>query len=617
MDTAFDLASWLDGLWRDGAAPEPAILVSAWADSYRVLPEHSAEPGPWRTSRIPYAREIMDCLSVCNPVEKVVLIKAGQLGGTEIGLNFIGFCIHHAPGMIMLVMPTLEAVKRNTTARIDPMIAACPVLADLVVEPRAREPGNSQFKKIFPGGQLVMVGCGSGVGLRSTPVRFLMLDEVDAFQGSVGSDGDPVSLAIQRTVTFRGRRKIFLCSTPTLKNFSRIEKAYLESDQRRYEVPCPKCGAFAVIEWAQIEWLEGQRHLAHRVCPHCQGVAEERDKPAMLAGGRWTKTAEGDGKTAGFHISTLYSPFETWGEIAIEHGQVYKDPPRLQVWTNNKLGETWEDQAGESVEPDSLMARREHWGLLLPAGVAALTAGVDLQGDRIELQVIGWGRDEECWVVDYKVIWGDPSGPRVWADLDSALYTTYAHSRAVPDLSIRAVAVDTGGHHTKAAYEFCRTRLARRVWAIKGRGGPAIPVWPRRPTRSNKGKIPLFIVGVDAVKDALFARLKLTEPGPGAIHFGSDRDADYFRQLTAEKVVTRYERGRPIRMWQPKREGERNEALDTMVYATAALHGLISMGLRLNFEATAMLAAPEKSGDSKPAGRPPVRRRTINSDYMA
>ncbi|CAK0772319.1 hypothetical protein WCLP8_4860003 [uncultured Gammaproteobacteria bacterium] len=173
----------------------------------------------------------------------------------------------------------------------------------------------------------------------------------------------------------------------------------------------------------------------------------------MLTGGRWVATAEGDGRTAGFHISTLYSPFETWGEIAIEHGQVYKDPPRLQVWTNNKLGETWEDQAGESVEPDSLMARREHWGLLLPAGVAALTAGVDLQGDRIELQVIGWGRDEECWVVDYKVIWGDPSGPRVWADLDSVLYATYAHSRAVPDLSIRAVAVDTGGHHTKAAPE--------------------------------------------------------------------------------------------------------------------------------------------------------------------
>ena len=617
MDASFDAAHWADLLWRDGSAPEPTLTVSEWADAHRILPDLSAEPGPWRTTRVPYLREIMDCLSACNPVERVVLIKGGQLGGTECGLNWIGYVIHHAPGLMLLIMPTLDAIKRNTTARIDPMIAAAPMLADLVVEPRAREPGNSQFRKIFPGGQLVMVGATSGVGLRSTPARYLFLDEVDAYPGDAGGDGDPVALAIQRTVTFRGRRKVFLCSTPTLKNLSRIEKAYQESDRRRFEVPCPRCGEFAIIEWAQIEWPEGQRSLARRACPHCHGFAEEREKPAMLAGGHWVATAEGDGRTAGFHISTLYSPFETWGEIAIEHGQVYRDPPRLQAWTNNKLGETWEDQAGEAVDADPLMARREHWGLLLPAGIAVLTAGVDLQGDRIELQVVGWGRDEECWIVDYKVIWGDPSGPKVWADLDSALYATYAHSRAVPDLSIRAVAIDTGGHHTKAAYEFCRTRLARRIWAIKGRGGPGVPVWPRRPSRSNKGKIPLFIVGVDAVKDALFARLKLTEAGPGTVHFGSDRDADYFRQLTAEKVVTRYERGRPVRMWQPKREGERNEALDTMVYATAALQGLITMGLRLNFEATAMLAAPEKTGDSKPVPRQPVRRRTIDSGYMA
>jgi len=313
----FDLTSWLDQICRDASSPEPSLLVSDWADNYRVLPDHSAEPGAWRTSRIPYAREIMDCLSVCDPTETVVLMKGAQLGGSEIGLNFLGFCIHHAPGMMLLVMPTLDAIKRNTTARIDPMIAACPALADLVIEPRAREPGNSQFSKKFPGGALQMVGCGSGVGLRAMSARFLMLDEVDAYQGNVGSDGDPVALAIQRTVTYRGRRKIFLCSTPTLKNLSRIEKAYLESDQRRYEVPCPHCGEYEIIEWAQIEWQEGRRDLAYRVCPDCQGIAQERDKPAMLAGGRWVKNAEGDGKTAGFHISTLYSPFETWGDIAV------------------------------------------------------------------------------------------------------------------------------------------------------------------------------------------------------------------------------------------------------------------------------------------------------------
>ncbi|MGC9420940.1 MAG: terminase gpA endonuclease subunit, partial [Rhodovulum sp.] len=363
----------------------------------------------------------------------------------------------------------------------------------------------------------------------------------------------------------------------------RIEAAFEHSDRRFYHVPCLHCGDMAPITWARIRWPEGRRDQAHLVCEACGGIHHEHEKPRLLASGEWRATAEGDGRTAGFHLSALYSPWETWAEIAAEHGRVRKDPARLQVWVNTKLGESWEDQAGDTVPADPLMARREDWGEALPAAVTVLTAGVDVQGDRIEVQILGWGRDEEAWVVDYRVLWGDPSGPRLWSDLDMVLQATFPHPAGV-DLPVRAAAIDTGGHHTKMAYEFCRTRLARRIWAIKGRGGPGIPVWPRRPTRTNKGKIPLFIVGVDAVKDAVYARLRLTEPGPGAIHFPRRLDADYFRQLTAERVVTRFERGRPIRSWQPKRDGERNEALDTLVYAHAALHGLISMGLRLNQE---------------------------------
>lgn len=329
---------------------------------------------------------------------------------------------------------------------------------------------------------------------------------------------------------------------------------------------------------AKVAEIVRQREAAYLICDVCGGVHHEHDKPRLLVAGEWRPTAPGDGRTAGFHLSSLYSPWETWIEIAQEHARVAKDPARLQVWVNTKLGESWEDQAGDTVPADPLMARREDWGNDLAPGVTVLTAGVDVQGDRIEVQIVGWGRDEEAWVIDYRVLWGDPSGPRLWSDLDGVLNGTWG------DLPVRAVAVDTGGHHTKMAYEFC---LARRVWAIKGRGGPGIPVWPRRPTRSNKAKIPLFIVGVDAVKDAVYAGLKLTEPGHGAIHFPRRLDADYFRQLTAERVVTRFEKGRPIRSWQPKRDGERNEALDTFVYAHAALHGLISMGMRLNEEVEA------------------------------
>jgi phage terminase large subunit GpA-like protein len=429
-----------------------------------------------------------------------------------------------------------------------------------------------------------MTGANSAVGLRSMPVRYLFLDEVDGYPGDADGEGDPVDLAIQRTATFRGRRKIFMVSTPTLKGYSRIEAAFAESDQRYFHAPCLHCGNMAPITWARIHWPDGRRDQAHLVCEACGGVHHEHDKPRLMEAGEWRATAQGDGRTAGFHLSALYSPWETWADIAIEHGRVRRDPPRLQVWVNTRLGESWEDQAGDTVPTNPLMARREDWGEELPAGVAVLTAGVDTQGDRIEVQVVGWGRDEEAWVIDYRVLWGDPSGPRLWSDLDHFLRATFTHPHGAPDLPIRAVCVDTGGHHTKMAYEFCRTRLARRIWAIKGRGGTGIPVWPRRPTRTNRGKIPLFVVGVDAVKDALYARLKLAEPGPGAIHFPRRLDAEYFRQLTAERVVTRFERGRPIRSWQPKRDGERNEALDTFVYAHAALHGLISMGLRLNEE---------------------------------
>lgn len=579
------MLSIIDAAWQRGVRPEPQIRVSAWADQNRLLPPTSAEPGRWRTSRTPYLRDVMDALSSSSPYERVVLMKGAQVGGTEAGLCWIGYIIQNAPGIAMLVQPSLDMVRRNTAVRIDPMIEAMPVLHDLVSPPRSKDAGNSLFRKSFPGGQLVMTGANSAIGLRSTPVRYLFLDEVDGYPADAGGEGDPVALAVQRTATFKGRRKIYMVSTPTLKNHSRIEAAYLESDQRKYFVPCLHCGDMASITWARIQWPDKQRREAYLICEKCGGVHFEHDKLKLLAQGEWRKTSEGDGRTAGFHLSALYSPWETWAEIALEHGQVMRDPPRLQVWTNTKLAESWEDMAGEIVEADPLMARRESWGGLLPSGIAVLTAGVDLQGDRIEVQIVGWGKDEESWSVDYRVIWGDPSGPRIWADLDAFLRSTYPCCCNQPDLPIRATCIDTGGHHTKAAYEFCRTRLARRIWGIKGRGGAGIPVWPRRPSRT-KGKVPLFIIGVDAVKDSLFARLRLTESGPGYMHFPQERDADYFRQLTAERVVTRFERGRPIRSWQPRREGERNEALDTYVYATAALHGLISMGLRLNEECT-------------------------------
>jgi phage terminase large subunit GpA-like protein len=456
------------------------------------------------------------------------------------------------------------------------------------------------LSKEFAGGVMILTGANSPTGLCSMPARYLMLDEVDAYPADAEGKGDPVDLAIRRAETFGHYAKILMTSTPSIAGLSRIEAAFDESDRRLFHVPCIHCGVYAPIAWKRIQWPDDEPSAAYLTCDACGGVMLHQDKHRLLRAGEWRPTAPGDGRTAGFHLSALYSPWRSWGDIAAEHTRVRHDPARLQVWVNAALAEVWEDQAGETTPAEPLVARREEWGELVPKAVHVLTAGVDIQADRLEVQVVGWGADEESWVIDHRIIFGDPSGPRVWSDLDGVLQGTYKHPVGVV-LPIRAAAVDTGGHHTKAAYEFCRTRLARRIWAIKGRGGPGIPVWPAR-IKPRPGKVPLAIVGVDAAKDALFARLQKTEPGPGFIHFSRARDAEYFRQLTSERVVTTYAKGRPVRSWHA-RAGARNEALDTLVYAVAALHGLYAHGLRLNDERP------------QPPARPNVRH-TIHSNWI-
>ncbi|MEO5333983.1 MAG: phage terminase large subunit family protein, partial [Magnetococcus sp. YQC-5] len=443
-------------------------------------------------------------------------------------------------------------------------------------------------------GVLVITGASSAVGLRSMPVCNLFMDEIDGYLSDVDGEGDPVDLAMQRTTNFPNR-KIFFVSTPTIRGFSRIEDAYKESDQRRYWVPCPDCEAKQVLMWEHIKFSKGQRHLAFYQCEHCGAGIQDYQKGWMLERGIWIPDNPGS-PIAGFHLSSLYSPhgWASWGDIAVQHGQAYRDPVRFKVWTNTKLGQSWEESS-EKLDGEGLMARREIFGDLLPAGVILLTAGVDGQDDRLEVEVVGWGRDEESWSVGYFILYGDPAGPAVWAALDELLLRPFPHSRQLPDFHIRAVAIDTGGHNTVPTYDFCRTRIARRVWGIKGFGGMGVPIWPQRASLNNKGRIPLFKVGVDAAKEAIYARLRIKEAGPGYCHFPHDRDAEWFRQLTAEKIRTKYIRGRPIREWH-KKDGDRNEALDCRVYALAALHGLMSIGLQLNKEADRREAFPMKEG---------------------
>lgn len=610
-----------DFLFNDGVEavePDPPWTVSEWADEERFLTSvSSSEPGKWRTSRTPYLREIMDSQSVYSTVEVTALMKGVQVGASEAGFNMVGYTIHHAPGPLMYVLPTIAMAKKFSKTRIDPMIAESPELAARISPARARDSGNTIEQKDFDGGALFMAGANSGSGLRGSPVSRLVLDEVDAYPPSADEEGDPAMLAIKRTANFP-RRKIFVASSPKLKENSRILKFFQQGDQRYYNVRCEKCGKLQPITWAKIKWQPGKPETAGFECDGfddetgeiCGHLHKESRKKFLLAeenGAAWVPTAEPERPNIrSYHLSALYSPWYKWSECVQEFLAAKGDPSLMQIFVNTVLGEAWDHLGGDKLDPDSLLAKREVF-TGVPARVAALTCGVDVQPDRLEAETVGWGRDEESWSVDYQVFPGDPSSLEVWDQLDEYLSQRWDHPVLPGGLKILATCVDTGGANTQDAYRFVRPREGRRIWGIKGKEGVR-PVWPKKPSRNNKGRINLFLVGVDTAKDVITARLSKTGPeasGPGACHFPMDRDKEYFQQLTAETKVTRYVKGFKIVEWH-KPDHARNEALDCRVYAYAALQGLVLGGYHLNRSAKRL--DPVSEDDTSPVSPLPAPR---------
>lgn len=589
--------------------PEPVLLVSEWADQHRILPSvGAAEPGPWRTARTPYLREIMNALSTGSPYDTVVFAKGSQVGATEAGSCWVGYCIHHAPGPTLMVQPTLDMVKRISKQRIQPMIDCTPALAERIAPSRARDAGNTLFQKDFAGGTFVMTGANSASGLRSMPARYLFLDEVDAYPGDVEGEGDPIELAIARTGTFRRNRKIFLCSTPTIEGQSRIWSAFEETDQRYYYVPCPECDGYQVIEWSRITWEDKRPETAALVCMHCGSIIQERHKSWMLSRGEWRATTESHSPRAvGFHLSSLYSPpgWYSWADAAKEFMAAKGHSTRLQSFVNTKLGQCWEDRSGETIDENALMARCAQWDGV-PEEVIIIVAGVDVQGDRLEISVIGFSAIEQARVLHHTRLFGNPSEPDVWAELDAMLLKPY-HTEDGRQLSIRVACIDSGGHHTKEVYDFCGQRTGRMVYAIKGRPGTH-PIWS---TTTKKKRLRygahLHLVGVDTAKDSIHSALSVQNPIlPKHVAFSTQIPEDYFKQLTAERRVTSYSKtGYMSRGWR-KSPNARNEALDCFVYALAALEAYKSTGRnRLRMLATAAATAPKSESVSRRIDMPP------------
>jgi phage terminase large subunit GpA-like protein len=621
-----------------GARPDPLLTVSEWADQYRTLSQRaSAEPGPWRTERTPYLREIMDCLSPSSTVERVVFMAGAQCGKTEAGNNFIGYSIHQPPGPMMAVQPTVEMAKRNSKQRIDPLIEESDVLRKLVKDPRSRDSGNTVLSKEFPGGVLVMTGANSAVGLRSMAARYLFLDEVDGYPGDVDGEGDPINLATARTRTF-ARRKIFLVSTPKIAGLSRIEAAFEEGDQCCYYVPCPLCGHFQMLVFGKLRWPKGHPTDARYHCEACDQAIENHQKQSMLADGEWRPGATGDGKTRSFHLSSLYSPvgWFSWADAAkmFERGQ--KDQALLQVFVNTVLGETWAER-GEAPHWQRLYERREDYPIgTVPEGGLFLCCGCDVQRDRLEVSVVAWGRGKESWLVDHVVLDGDTSRTEVWDGLTDLLNTTYPHESGVR-LSIVKMAVDSG-YATQHVYGWARRQGPGRVLVVKGTDRGAAPIGQPSAVdvtvdgkRSRRG-VKVWPVATGLLKSELYGWLNLDkpteesgEPFPAGYRHLPELPDEYFKQLTAEQLVTRVVKGYRKQEWQKTRE--RNEALDCAIYcrAAAAQYGLDRFTERhwAALEKQIGVAAIQQAENPQPGVVPaavqsntPPARRVIRSSFL-
>lgn len=631
MTAAAAPASHLSGLGQLEAAlleairPDPLRTVAQWADECRELDTStSAEPGRWRTARVPYTLEIMEALSPSSTIQRVAMMAGAQVAKTEVGLNFIGHAIDDSPGPALIIQPRDTDAENFSKMRLEKMIRACPTLRAKVSDSKPGSGSGTLTLKEFPGGVLKLTGAQAPPGLRSMPVRRYFFDEVDAAPDDCGGEGDPIELVDARTNTF-ANRKAYLCSTPTYAGHSKIEREFLRGDQRRFFVPCPYCGAFQLIEWKRIKWESGKASAAWLECEHCTERIENRHKDWMLPRGEWRPTAASSSpKIRSYHLSSLYSPhgWIGWGDIAQKFLKAKGDPNALRTWTNTLLGECWIAEGGSGLAVEAIMAARQPWGDGLPPGAVVLTAGVDVQDDRLEVEIVAWGEGEESWSVDYRQLWGDPSGPALWADLDRHLDTPRRHAlggELVPAVTV----IDSAGHHTAAVYGYVRTRAGKRRLACVGRANTNTPrpIWNNRPKRNNKGRIPLFVVGVDTAKESIYGRLKLAEAGPGFCHFPVDREEAYFKGLTCERFERRMVRGSPRLSWH-KPDGARNEPLDCRVYALAALHAWYALGFRLS----STLDRPKAGADTRQGRRsalaaeatPPARpARPLKSGWLS
>lgn len=591
LSTFSNFGSVLDAVRRSmqHLIPPPDLKPSDWAEKNIKIPVGNAIPGPINFDNAPYQRGMIDAIKE-RGVRRISYMTGAQLGKTTVQQCATSYFIAHEPRSQIFVQPTQGDVQTFLETKLRPMLESNPEIARKMAKPRSRDGVNNSRMISYIGGWLLFSWAGSPKTLRGRSAPVTHADEVDGMEAT--AEGDPVELLSQRAATFGDQALRTESSTPTVAGASRIENAFNEGDRRRYYVPCPHCSEAQFLKWENVTWegrkssniqdaredLDQEHHpeTAGYRCECCGQVWTDGERIAAIRnaeklGHGWKAEKPFRGHIS-FHAPEMLSTFRKMRDIV----QSYLDKlalDDLQVFVNVSLGETYEEK-GDKADPETLQNRAEEYKATVPNGGVYLTCGIDMQMDRLELEIVAWGAGEESWSIDYRVLWGDPLGEEVWEDLDDILESTYLHESGA-QLSISASCLDTGGTagYTQRAYEYVKSRRNRKLFAIKGRGGWGMPIVQspqRKQSGKDKRKIDLFIVGTDEAKLVVMRRLDLDKQGPGYCHFPIERETEWYRQLTAEKLVTRYIKGQPIREWH-KPDRARNEGLDCRVYALAAL----------------------------------------------
>lgn len=563
-------------VFRQFIRPRKPVDLDEWADTNRVLPSStSSEPGKWRTSRTEYLREISKRLSASDrSCHTIIVMKSSQLGFSELGTNWIGYIIDEVPSPALVVLPSHELAKRYSRQRISPLLHLTDSVHAKVEKSSIGKNSKNLLERSFLGGHLLLTGSNSANALRQYSARFAFLDELDGFVEAT-SEGTPWELVNTRLSGFGKRKKVLAVSTPTVEGESLTEELYLQGDQRKYYVPCPHCNEFSVLEWHRFKWEEKKPETVTWNCPNCETPVSEQYKLSMLAKGEWRATAEPTVRgVTSYHLSSMYSPFLSWEELAGEFQKVAKNREKLRTFVNTKLGETFKD-VQKTTDPHVLYARRENYPAEVPGGGVILTAGVDVQQNRLEVTVNAYGKGEETWNVTHKVLYGDPTKDVTWKALDEVLQAKYEHESGKL-LPIAAACIDAG-YLTDEVVKYCKSRTFMRLFPVVGRAGWDRPITaPPRIVKTAQGKkrSEFFVIGVDNAKATIYNRLALNDVGPGYYHFPQSEHTTeaFFDQLTGERLYTVNHNGKQVRRWKLKNADTRVEVLDCNVYSLAALY---------------------------------------------